>query len=230
MPAPLLLLPGLLSDATIWAAQVAAFRDLDPRVADYGDADSLALMAERALTGAPDRVSLAGHSMGARVALEVMRIAPERIERLALLDTGIHTVSPGEPEKRRRLIDLARAEGMERMVAEWLPPMVHPRLRHNGVFMAPLKRMAVSAGRARFEAQIAALLGRPEVESLLASIACPTLVGVGRQDEWSPVAQHEEMAALIPGAVLAVFEESGHMAPVEAPDQVNRALRRWLAR
>jgi pimeloyl-ACP methyl ester carboxylesterase len=108
--------------------------------------------------------------------------------------------------------------------------MVHPARRGDETFMGPLHAMCVAGGVERYEAQIDALLGRPAVEALLPTIVCPTLVGVGRQDEWSPVDQHEEIAAIIPDAELAVFEDCGHMAPVEAPEQVNDALSDWLAR
>ena len=108
--------------------------------------------------------------------------------------------------------------------------MVHPARRDDEALMDPLRKMCVAAGVDRFESQIAALLSRRDATPLLPQIACPTLVGVGRQDEWSPPEQNEAVAAAIPGAEFVVFEECGHMAPVEAPDQVNAALRRWLAR
>lgn len=229
--APLLLLPGLLCDDSIWEPQVRALADYDPvAVPGYGDADSLVEMARRALALAPATFSLVGHSMGARVALELLRMAPERVERLALLDTGVHPLRPSEPESRQKLLDLGRAEGMEALVDAWLPPMVHPDRRSDAALMGPLTEMSRKGGIPRFEAQIKALLGRADVLSLLRSIRMPVLVATGRQDEWSPVAQHEEIAALIPGAELVIFEDSGHMAPVEAPDQVNAALRRWLER
>ena len=227
-PAPLLLLPGLLCDARIWAPQREAFPDA--AAVDYRDARSILAMAERALAMAPPLFSLAGHSMGARVALEVYRLAPERVARLALLSTGVHSPKPGEAEKRHALRDLGRSQGMAALVDEWLPPMVRDGRQDDEALMAPLRAMAIGAGIETFEAQIEALLGRPEVESLLPQIACPVLVGVGRQDRWSPVDQHEAMAAAIPGAVLTIFEDAGHMCLVEAPDQVNDALRLWLDR
>lgn len=232
MPAaPPLLLPGLMCDDTIWEPQMRAFADLGPvAVPGYGAARSLAEMAACALALAPPTFSLVGHSMGARVALEVFRAAPARVERLALLDTGVHPLQPGEREKRFALLDLGRAEGIERLVDQWLPPMVHPDRRGDTRLMAPLHLMSRAGGLERVEAQITALIERPEVETLLGSIRCPTLVGVGRQDQWSPIEQHEQIAAAIPGAELVIFEDCGHMAPVEAPDQVNQALRRWLER
>lgn len=229
--APPLLLPGLLCDARIWAAQVRDLADYGPiAVPGYGKARSIGEMAARALEVAPPRVSVVGHSMGARVALEIIRIAPERVERLALLDTGIHLPKPGEAEKRHALLALGRQEGMERLVDAWLPPMVLAERRSDRALMDPMRAMCLDGGIDLFEAQITALLGRPDVTELLPTIQCPTLVGVGRQDEWSPVEQHEAIAAAIPNAELVIFENCGHMSPVEAPDQVSAALRRWLAR
>lgn len=229
--APPLFLPGLMCDQSVWGAQVQGLADYDPvAVPGYGLARTLEEMAARALELAPPRFSLAGHSMGARVALEVYRAAPGRVERIALLDTGIHPLQPGEPEKRQALLDIGREHGIERLVDEWLPPMVHPDRRGDAAIMQPMHAMSCADGMARVEAQIEALLARPDVLPLLAAIRMPTLVATGRQDEWSPVEQHVEIAGMIPGAELVIFENSGHMAPVEVPDQVNAALRRWLER
>jgi len=228
-PAPLFLLPGLLCDASVFAPQTAAFAG-SIALDGYGDARSLADMAAVVLAQAPARISLLGHSMGARVALEVYRLAPERVERLALLSTGVHPLKPGETEKRHALRDLGRRDGMAALVDAWLPPMVAEARQGDAALMAPLRAMSIRAGIHIYEAQIAALLGRPEVEALLPAIACPVMVGVGRQDRWSPVDQHEAMAAAIPGATLTIFEDSGHMSVVEAPEQVNAAIRLWLDR
>ena len=229
MGSPLVLLPGLMCDSRVWAEQLAALNDASPWSPDgYGDAATITGMAESVLAMAPPRMALAGHSMGARVALEVLRLAPERIERLALLDTGVHPQRPGEREKRVALLELGRTHGMEALVDVWLPPMVHPSRRDDAAFLAPMRRMCVDAGLATYERQMEALLARPDATAALSLVQVPTLVGVGRQDQWSPISQHEEIAARVPGARLTVFEDSGHMAPVEAADQVNRALRQWL--
>ncbi|MEH3108249.1 MAG: alpha/beta hydrolase [Sphingomonas fennica] len=229
MDTPLLLLPGLLCDDAVFAAQIDAFPGRAVTVADYGMADTIGAMAAAALAQAPARFALMGHSMGARVALEVWRMAPERVERLALVSTGIHPVSAGEPAKRHRLVDLARAEGMAALCAAWLPPMVAPARHADAALMAPMEAMVLRQTPDRFAAQIAALLARPEAEAVLASVTVPLLVAVGDQDAWSPPVQHEAMAALVPGARLVVFSGSGHMAPCEVPDQVNAALAGWLA-
>jgi len=224
----LVLLPGLWCDRTIWAPQLGALSDFAPLVAEYGDADNLEEMAARALAAAPPRFALAGHSMGARVSLEVLRQAPDRVERLALLDTGIHPVRPGETEQRQAQVKLGWELGIEALVDAWLLPMLLPEHREMPGIVDPLRAMCRRGGLAMFEAQIKALLARPDPRDLLPAIAVPTLIGVGRQDQWSPVAQHEDIAAAIPGSTLTIFESSGHMAPFEAPEAVTAALRRWL--
>ena len=222
-------LPGLLCSDIVWNAQLRALEAQGAvAVPGYGAADSLTAMARSVLDAAPARLALAGHSMGARVVLEMFRLAPERIDRVALFDSGVHPVQPGEREKRMALLATGRERGMKALVDAWLPPMVHPDRRRDEDFMAPLKRMAVSAGIETYERQIRALLARPDAAVLLPRIDVPALVGVGRQDEWSPVAQHAAIAAGIAGARFVVFENAGHMAPFEAPDQVGKALLDWL--
>lgn len=226
---PLLMLPGLICDSRIFAAQFAAFPQAVP-AADYGDADDLGDMAEQVLAHAPDRFALLGHSMGGRVALEIVRRAPGRVARLALVSTGVHAPTPEEAPKRHALRDLGRTQGMAALVDSWLPPMVAPSRRDDAPFLAPLREMCLDAGLPRFEAQIAALLARPEVESLLPRLTCPVLLAVGSEDRWSPPEQHESMAALIPGAQLIVIAGAGHMLPVEAPGLLNHAIADWLHR
>lgn len=225
----LLLLPGLICDAGIYAAQTAAFPD-SKAVDGYGLADSLEAMARVALEQAPERFDLFGHSMGGRIALEVYRLAPHRVRRLAISSTGAHSLREGEREKRQVLLDIARDDGIEALIDAWLPPMVAPRRLSEEALMEPMREMCRRAGVATFEAQIKALLGRPEQESLLPQIACPTLVLTGALDTWSPPAQHETIAAAIQNADLVVVPGAGHMIQREAPEAVNDAISAWLNR
>ncbi|WP_093017504.1 alpha/beta fold hydrolase [Sphingobium sp. YR768] len=225
---PLVILPGLICDSRMFGETLAAIPDSMVIDGFYGGADRIEAMADYALAQMPERCALLGHSMGARVALEVIRKAPERVERLALVDTGIHPVKPGEQDGRYRLRDLGRVQGMAALVTEWLPPMMGFAGLRDEALMDRLYAMAVSAGISTFEAQIEALLHRPVVDGLLPTIACPTLVAVGRQDQWSPVGQHEAIAAAIPDARLRVVEHAGHMMPAESPQAFNQIVREWL--
>lgn len=226
--APLVILPGLMCDSRMFLHQLAAFGGgcVD---GFYGGADSIGAMVDYALERMPARCALLGHSMGARVALELYRRAPARVARLALADTGVHPVRPGEAEKRFALRDLGRRDGMGAMVDQWLPPMIGPAHAGDRALYAALRAMSVDAGLATYEAQINALLTRPDAAPILPTITCPTAVIVGRDDQWSPVSQHQEMEAAIPGARLFIIDKAGHMAPAEEPAAFNDALRAWLA-
>ncbi|WLH65149.1 alpha/beta fold hydrolase [Pseudomonas sp. FP2300] len=229
MKPALYLLSGLLCDQTVWQAQINALKDIrDVRAVDFQGFDDLTVMAESVLDQAPDVFALVGHSMGARVALEILRLAPQRVERLALFDTGTHPVKTGEKEARQKLIDLAREQGMGALAEQWLPPMMSPANALNASLMEPLKSMVRSMSVETFEGQVRALLNRPDASLQLSSIQCPTLIGVGREDTWSNPAQHESMAGNIDNSRLVIFERSGHMAPYEAPVAVNASMRDWL--
>jgi len=184
-------------------------------------------MADVVLRNAPEAFNLLGHSMGGRVALELYRAAPKRVKRLALFNTGTHSVRPGEKEKRYALWNIGKTKGMRALVDTWLPPMVaeHNRSKQN---MALMNDMALSAGLDGFEAQIHALLDRPEVETLLPQIEVPTLVGVGSDDVWSPPEQHKYIADAIPNSELIEIEGSGHMLPVEASAEFTEIVRKWI--
>lgn len=225
----LLLLPGLICDAAMFAPQLAVFPQARA-VAGYGETDSLAGMARRVLADAPDRFDLLGHSMGGRVALEVARIAPERVTRIALLSTGVHGVRENEAQGRHALRDLGRRDGFAALVDAWLPPMVGADRREDPALMATLRSMCLRLSQAVFEAQITALLGRAPAEDVLAGLACPSLVLTGELDTWSPPAQHVAIAAQMPNSTLTVVPDAGHMVTLEQPEAVNRAIAAWLAR
>ena len=229
---PVLLLPGLICDARIWAPQAEALRATGSDVfaiEGYGEADSLGQMAEQVLQNAPARFALAGHSMGGRVALEVFRRAPERIERLALVSTGIHLPrSEKEAEGRFELLARGVEQGMDALIDAWLPPMVWEPNRLLPGLMDNLTQMCAEMGLDTYERQIRALLARPEVESLLPTIQCPTLVATGEHDSWAPPAQHEGIAAAIPNARLEIVAGAGHMVPLERPEGMTAALASWL--
>ena len=234
-PPHLLLLPGLACDADVWLDQTHALsQSTAVTVVDYGLADSITRMAEIALASAPGRIAIAGHSMGGRVAFEIMRLAPDRVAGLALLDTAYRGFPGGEAgdreiAKRAELVGIARTKGMRAMAEFWMPGIIHPDRMSDSALTGAILAMMSRKTPEIFAAQIKALLGRPDATAQLAAIRCPTLVLCGRKDTWSPLAAHEEIAAAIPGSRLAVIEHSGHMAPMERPADVTAAMSEWFA-
>jgi len=229
------LIPGLLCDEFVWSAQREALSaQAQVWVADHGSLDSLTDMAQAVLRDAPaEQFALAGHSMGGRVALEVLRLAPHRVQRLALLDTGWLPRQPGavgEKERASRLALLENASqlGMRAMGRQWARGMVHPNAIDTPVF-ATIVEMIERKTPDVFAAQIRALLERPDASAQLLAIDCPTLVLCGRQDSWSPLSQHLQMAAIIRGAHLRIIEDAGHMSTLEQPQAVTAALVEWLS-
>jgi pimeloyl-ACP methyl ester carboxylesterase len=166
--------------------------------------------------------------MGGRAALQAIRLQPERVRRLCLMDTGATPARENESESRKPLVDLAFGEGMGALAARWLPPMLHVDRECDPALIDPLTAMVKRATPEQHARQIQALLSRPDARPVLQGIRCPVLVMVGRQDRWSTLAQHEDMAAAIPGAELTVIEDAGHFVSVERPDAVTRALMRWF--
>ncbi len=225
----LLLLSGLLCDETIWADIPERLGDVaDVRVVSFRGFSSIAAMAQHVLSEACDEFTAAGHSMGGRVALEVLRAAPHRVQGLALLNTGVHTVRDGELQSRTRLLRLAYEQGMAALAAEWLPPLLAGGARMSEL-MPRLMAMVERSTPESYAGQINALLNRPEALPVLPTIAVPTLLLSGSEDAWSPISQHETMRRRIPHATLFEVHGAGHMAPIERPDAVAVALREWLA-
>jgi pimeloyl-ACP methyl ester carboxylesterase len=232
----LVLIPGLLCDATVWHQQLPLLgQDRHLQIASHGMCDSLGQMAERVLAAAPQSFALAGHSMGGRVALEVLARAPQRVTRLALLDTRYEALAEGDAGDRERagryrLRDIALRDGMLAMGREWAHGMVHPSRLSDAELMNDIHQMIARATVQQFEAQINALLGRPDRTGLLASITVPTLVLCGREDQWSPLARHVDMVSHIRGSWLVEVPVCGHMSTMEQPETVGRALLDWLGR
>jgi pimeloyl-ACP methyl ester carboxylesterase len=227
---PLALLPGVLCDAALWRPQLEALADVaDMHVPDFSTQDSMAAMAAAALRAMPERFAMAGLSMGGAVAMEVMRRAPGRVTRLALLDTHARVDGPAQVERRRSLLALAEQGNFEGVTQRLLPMLVHESRLNDRELVEVVFAMAERVGRQAFVNQQRALLARPDSRRDLVGYRCPTLVLCGRQDAMTPFELHAEMAAAIASSRLVVIEECGHLSSLERPEAVNDALRAWLA-
>jgi pimeloyl-ACP methyl ester carboxylesterase len=167
--------------------------------------------------------------MGGYLALEVMRQAPDRVARLALLDTNARGDTPEISERRRRQIELAQNGRLGEIVEQQLPLFVHRDRRGDASLIEIVRVMAEETGAEAFVRQQRALIGRADLRSDLAAIRCPTLVLVGDGDELTPPALAKEIAGSIAGARLVVVPASGHLSTLEQPVAVNTALVEWMA-
>jgi len=197
--------------------------------------DSIVAMAEAVLRWAPPTFALAGHSMGGRVAFQILRLAPDRVTKLAVLNTGSDSRPAGEPgeteeRNRRRLLAIARSQGMRPMAVEWLKGMIPPYRQSDTPLVEEILQMFERKSADMFEIQMLALLGRPNATPVLPQIQCPTLVLTGADDVWSPPARHAEIAKSIPHSELVLVPKCGHMSTMERPDEVTAAMRAWLNR
>lgn len=225
----LVLLPGLLNDHRLWTHQLETLADLaDATVGDITGADSIAALAKSVLAKAPGRFALAGLSMGGYTALEIMRQAPERVERLALLDTSARPDAPAQTERRQEFIAQIQQGDFKGVTNRLLPLLIHPERVKDAALTDTIKAMALAVGKEAFIRQQTAIMHRADSRPMLRSIRCPTLVLCGRQDALTPLEVHQEMAAGIKGSALVVVEDCGHLSPIERPRAVSAVLRYWL--
>jgi len=226
---PIVLVPGLDCSARLYAAQISALWRFGPvTVAAHTRDDSMAAIARRVLADAPPRFALAGLSMGGYIALEIMRQAPERVAKLALLDTNARDDSPEAQEKRHANIALAENGRFEEAIELVWPMLVHRDRRNDATLKAIHVAMCHDVGPEAYVCQQRAILARADSRPLLSSIRCPTLVLVGEEDELTPPFLSEEMAAGIAGATLVKVPHCGHLSTLEQPDAVNAALVAWM--
>lgn len=222
---PMLLVPGLLCSDEIFAPQLPALWPRGPlTIANTLAGETLAEIAAKILAHAPPTFALAGVSMGGYLAFEILRQAPERVSRLALICTSARPDTPEQAAARRKMVSQARAVGFERFCALGADALTHPSRKGDPALNALSMRMGLVVGLEAFARQTEAVIGRPDSRPLLASIAVPTSIMVGDADPLTPMALSEEMAALIPGARLSIARDCGHVITHERPEMVNAAL------
>ncbi len=224
-----LFIPGLLCTHELYAPQISALRDVArAHVADHTVAASMPDIAAIILRNAPKTFALCGLSMGGYIAFEIMRQAPERVTRLALLDTA---AKPDLPERRTvRMQQVAAVEkaGFAALTPVLLPLLIHKQRLTDAVLVSTIERMATMSGVTHFARQQSAIAGRIDSRPGLPAIKVPALMLVGREDALTPVADAEEIAGGIPGCKLVIVPDCGHLSTLERPDAVNAALRTWL--
>lgn len=227
--APLILLPGLSCTPELWDAVRAALpAGISCNALENPLHDDIDAIAAAILAAAPPRFALAGFSFGGYVALAIAELAGERIERLALVSTGANADTPEAAASRGKLVDAAQNGGYDSIDGKLTKFLLHPDHQADPAIAAKRSRMSSDYGIGRYVAHQRACMGRPPRAGTLASIRVPALVAVGREDRITPLAQHEEMARRIPAADLVVLEQCGHLAPLEAPNELAYALTRWM--
>lgn len=226
----LVLLPGLLNDFRLWGPVVEGLAGrADMHAGDITRDDSIAAMAARVLGEAPPFFALAGFSLGGYVALEIMRQAPERVTRLALISTQARPDTPEIVKRRRLLVAQSRIGEFRGISNRLLPSLLHPSRLGDEALTALLQAMALSVGVGGFVRQETAIIGRIDSRPFLEAIAVPTLIAGGREDQVTTLEAAEEMAGLIPGAWHLVLERCGHVAPLEQPAMIIAAIEAWLS-
>ncbi|WP_375157179.1 alpha/beta fold hydrolase [Bradyrhizobium sp. RDT46] len=226
---PILLVPGLASSARIYAPVIPALWRLGPvMIANHIRDDNMADIAARVLSEAPPRFALAGHSMGGYIALEIMRRAPERVMKLALINTQARPDTPEATARRRGLMERARRGELRAIREESFPELVHPSRRDDAGILELVHAQDEDVGVEGYLRQQAAIIARVDSRPSLSAISCPTLVLTGDADNTIPNAFSKEMAEAIAGARLVILDRCGHLPQAEQPDATARALTEWL--
>jgi pimeloyl-ACP methyl ester carboxylesterase len=225
----IVLLPGLLNDASVFSELVATLStEATVEVGDLTLADSIAELAASVLQAASaPRFVLLGLSLGGYVAFEIMRQAPERVAGLVLMDTTARPDTPAAQAKREAQIKLA-ATDLDAVIEQLLPLLSHPDRLNLPAVRGVIQSMASGLGQAVFERQQRAIMARPDSRPTLATIACPTLILCGRDDLITPPELSTEMADGISHARLEIIEQCGHLASLDQPEIVGKLMLDWL--
>jgi pimeloyl-ACP methyl ester carboxylesterase len=227
---PILLVPGLACTARLFAHQIPALWTLGPvTVANHTASDTIAGVGAAILERAPPRFHLAGLSMGGYICYELIRQAPDRVVKLALLDTAARADTPEQTERRRKLIALAEAGRLMEVNDVLWPVLVHERHEGDGRLRAVADEMLAETGAEAFIRQVKALISRIDSRPTLPTIRSPSIVLVGDSDRITPPAAGKEIADAIPGARYEIVPASGHLSTLEQPEIVTRLLTEWFA-
>jgi pimeloyl-ACP methyl ester carboxylesterase len=228
MMTPFLLIPGLNCDARVYAPATTALWQFGPvTIANHLAGEGLQQIATNILAVAPPHFALGGFSMGGYLSFEILRQAPERVTKLALIDTTARPDSPESTELRRRRIALAQGGKFPLVMEQSFPTSVHKDNADNSSLYSIHRAMAGANGPEAYIRHQEAIIGRQDSRSMLAGIKVPTLIVVGEGDQITPLDGAEEMHTGIVGSTRVVIPRAGHLALLEQPELVNRALAKW---
>lgn len=225
---PLVLLPGMMCDARLWAAQESAMEGRQILHGDITRSDNMAEIAAQVLQNAPQTFALAGLSMGGIVAMEILRQAPERVERIALLDTNPCAELPEVRARRQPQIAKARAGDLFAVMRDELKPNYLVDSPRKPAILDLCMAMAMDLGPDIFERQSRALAGRPDQQETLSGFEGPALVLMGKEDRLCPLDRHQLMHSLMPQSKLVIIENAGHLPTLEQPQPTTAAIIWWL--
>ncbi len=226
---PLVLIPGLLCDVVLWHEQILDLQDCaDCWVPDIARDDSLPCIVDRILKEVPfERFALAGLSMGGYLAAGVAVQSPERVTRLALLNTRAHARdSEAGKQRRQELITLARTTDFQRVVDRLMPSLLSEKAAQDPVLLSRVEAMSRNLGADVFIRQQQANMVRPDIA--LGLIRCPTWVIGGEEDAIAPPSSQGDLVAAISGARLHMLPGCGHLSTLEQPAEISALMRRWL--
>lgn len=227
---PLVLLPGTLCNERLWHHQIEHLSGVaNISIGNLTTSSTIQGMANDVLKNAPERFALAGLSLGGIVSLEILRQAPERVLKLALLDTTAHPPRQEQIPAWNHLLEIAAKDGVSKVTKDYLlPNLIHDQNPKKEMLTATIMNMAEEVGIGAYTNQLMAVMTKPNAFDILPSIQCETLLMVGRQDSLCTVAMHREMNEQIPHARFIIIEKCGHLCSLEQPEVVTKELRDWL--
>lgn len=229
MADPLLLIPGMMCDARVFTPQITEFStERAVQIASISGCETIEQMAQKALDGAPAQFALAGLSMGAMVAMEMLHRAPERVTRVALMDTNSQSETPAIAAAREPQIVGVMAGRLAEVMTDVIRPEYLAEGPKRADILALVQDMAMALGEGEFVRHSRALQRRPDQQKTLRKIRMPALVLCGAEDKLTLPRRHEFMSELIPYATLRIIDGAGHLPTLEAPEATNAALREWL--
>lgn len=225
----LVLIPGMLNDASLWGAVTPSLGDIaEVVIPTFSTQDSIGAMADAVLARLPSGpVALAGFSMGGWIAQEIVRRARDRVSRLALISSGAGPANANERDMLARAA-VAAATGFDSILERMLSVVMHPSRRNDKSLHDAVMTMWRAVGPVTYARQCRAIMERPDSRAILRALRIPMLIACGREDQVMSPAQTRQLARLMPSAQLALVDQCGHLLPLERPDELATLLRNWL--